>query len=179
MNDVITTQLKWRIYRVAESLSLVFKQALALLLIVLLGYMLVYRPQQFNLANLTEAQASKTSTTKTVAPSLDLNAYTVQFPKLATRAAKINALIDIAKQQNLLLDEVTYKSEVTNDQPLNRYQMAFSLFVPYPEVHHFLSSILTQMPYVAVDSLNISRENVLDDVVEARVQLTFYFANTI
>lgn len=179
MNEVITTQLKWRFYRFAEGLSLVFKQALALLLIVLLGYMLVYRPQQFNLANLTEAQASKTSTTKTVAPALDLNAYTAQFPKLATRAAKINALIDIAKQQNLLLDEVTYKSEVSNGQPLNRYQMAFSLFAPYTEVHRFLSSILTKMPYVAVDSLNISRENVLDDVVEARVQLTFYFANTI
>lgn len=179
MNDVFTAQLKWRFYRFAESQSLVFKQALALLLIVLLGYMLVYRPQQFNLANLTEAQASKISSTKTVAPALDLNAYTAQFPKIAMRAAKINALIDIAKQQNLLLDEVTYKSEVNNGQPLNRYQMAFSLFAPYPEVHRFLSSVLMQMPFVAVDSLNISRENVLDDVVEARVQLTFYFANTI
>ena len=29
--------------------------------------------------------------------------------------------------------------------------------------------------FVAIDSLEISRQNVLDEIVEARIQLTFYF----
>ena len=179
MSDFMSAQIKWQIYRSAERLSLIAKLALALLAIGLLGYLLVYRPQQSDLAALTATLNSKVSTVQTaITPAADLSAYTAQFPKLATRATKINALIDIAKRQNLLLDEVTYKSEANNSQPLNRYQMAFSVFAPYPEVHYFLSSILMQMPYVAIDSLNISRENVLDKVVEARIQLTFYFANT-
>lgn len=180
MNVLMTAQIKWLVYRLAESLSLIAKLAFTLLAVVLLGYVLVYRPQQQNLASLTATQNSKASTVQTIiSPTADLGAYTAQFPNLPTRAAKINSLIEIAKQQNLLLDEVTYKSEVNDGQPLNRYQVVFSVFAPYPEVHHFLSSILTQMPYVAVDSLNFSRESVQDDVVEARIQLTFYFANTL
>ena len=176
MSDLITMQLKWQIYRFAERLSLIAKLALVLLVATLLSYVWVYRPLQSNLANLTTTQ--KSGAQIAVTPPADASAYMAQFPKIATRAAKINALINIAKQQNILLDEVTYKSDTDSNQPLSRYQVAFGVFAPYPEVHHFLSSVLVEMPYVAVDSLNISRENVLDEVVEARVQLTFYFANT-
>ncbi len=176
MSDLITMQLKWRVYRLAERLSLIAKLALVLLVATLLSYVWVYRPLQSNLANLTTTQ--KSGAQIAVTPPADASAYMAQFPKIATRAAKINALINIAKQQNILLDEVTYKSDTDSNQPLSHYQVAFGVFAPYPEVHHFLSSVLVEMPYVAVDSLNISRENVLDEVVEARVQLTFYFANT-
>jgi hypothetical protein len=178
MSKLMIAQFKWRVYRFAERLSLTVKLALALLAAALLSYVLLYRPQQQNLASLAKTQTNQTTANKAIAPYADVNAYTSQFPKITSRAAKINALIDIAKQQNILLDEITYKSDSDINHPINHYQMAFSVFAPYPEVHHFLSSILIAMPYVAIDSLNISRESVLDDVVEARIQLTFYFANT-
>lgn len=176
MSNLLAAQTKWQVYRFAERLSFMAKLALVLLAAALLSYVWAYRPLQSNLANLTAMQ--KSGAQIAVAPPANAGVYLAQFPKVATRAAKINALIDIAKQQNILLDEVAYKSDTDSNQPLNRYQVAFSIFAPYPEVHHFLSSVLVEMPYVAVDSLNISRENVLDEVVEARVQLTFYFANT-
>lgn len=180
MNNLSTAQFKWRIYRLIDGLSLIAKLALGLLATAALGYVLVVRPQQLSLFNLASPQTGKTNTLQTAStPTAELNAYTAQFPQLAMRAAKINALIDIAKQQNLLLDEVTYKSEANINQSLNHYQMTFSVFAPYPEVHQFLSNILTQMPYVAIESLNINRESVQDDFVEARIQLTFYFANTL
>lgn len=179
MNNQKIAQLKWQIYRFMESLSLVAKIALALLALLLLIYIWVYRPQQLNLERLIAAnQMVKVSVKPKVNSSaVDLSLYKAQFPNLATRAVKINTLIDMAKQQNLLLDEVMYKTETNSNHPLNHYQMAFSVFAPYPQIHYFLSSVLAEMPYVAVSSLTISRENVLEEIVEARVQLMFYFDN--
>jgi len=180
MSDFMMPQLKWLAYRFVDNLRFLNKLTLALLAIVLISYVSVYRPQQLKLTSMAETSINKPSTAQITKPvAADLNAYTSQFPKLSMRAAKINTLIDIAKQQNILLDEVMYKSDTNSNQPLSHYQVAFSVFAPYPEIHHFLSSVLTQMPYVGIDSLNISRENVQENIVEARIQLTFYFANTI
>ncbi len=179
MSDFMMPQLKWLAYRFVENLRFVNKLTVALLAIVLISYVSVYRPQLLKLASMAETSINKPNTAQITTSVADLSAYTAQFPKSSMRAAKINTLIDIAKQQNMLLDEVMYKSDTNTNQPLNHYRVAFSVFAPYPEIHHFLSSVLTQMPYVGIDSLNISRENVQEDIVEARIQLTFYFANTI
>jgi hypothetical protein len=179
MNNQKIAQVKWQIYRCMESLSLVAKIALVFFALLLLIYVWTYRPQQSNLERLiTINQMVKLGVNPVVnSPEADLSLYKAQFPSLATRAVKINTLIDMARQQNLLLDEVMYKTETNSNQPLNHYQMAFSVFAPYPQIHYFLSSVLAEMPYVAVSSLTISRENVLEEVVEARVQLIFYFDN--
>ena len=181
MSDLLIPQLKWRAYRVFERLSLLTKLSFFLLLMLLLVYMFVYRPQQMVLANLNSMYSANMRNKEAGAnniknsPAANLAAYNTQFPKLATRATKINALINIAKQQDLLLDEVNYKAESIPNESLSRYQVEFSLFAPYSEIHQFLSTVLSKMPYVALTSLDMHRDNVQDETVEARIQLTFYF----
>lgn len=185
MSNALISQLKWQIYRLIERLDTLTKIALGVLCALLLIYVVVHQPQQSTLAGLMQntvdqaaieaGQVQGGQVQAAPSPATDLAAYVAQFPKLATRAGKINALIDLAKQQNLLLDEITYKTETKLNQPLSPYQVEFSLFAPYAEVHQFLSAVLTQMPYVALGGLTLRRENVQDDVVEARIQLIFYF----
>lgn len=177
MNSLFAAKLKWQIYRLSALTSLVAWVAWVLMFAALLCYMLVYKPLATHQANLNNLPITNTHFLKDAhATSTDhLKTYVAQFPAIALRASKMNDFMALVAQQNLQLDEVSYKTEKTANQPFSRYQVAFSVFASYPEVHQLLSAVLTKMPFVAIDSLEISRQNVLDEIVEARIQLTFYF----
>jgi hypothetical protein len=169
-------QVKWRLFRAYESLSLLGKVGLFLILATLLVYYFIYQPQRKYFASLQlDSMMEQQPTTSKPAPHANLNQYISEFPSLATRASKLNQLVEIAKQQQLLLNEVTYKTESNIHQPINRYQVELSVLASYPAIHHFISSVLQKMPFVAIESLNLSRESRQDEAVEARIVLTFFF----
>lgn len=172
-------QAKWSVSRTAESLSLLSKLGIFLLLGTLLTYFFAYQPLTSKLASLEQSsrQNHSPALAKT-APDASVNQYIAAFPSLTTRASKLNELVEIAKLQELLLNEVTYKTEANVHQPLNRYQVELSILASYPETHRFISAVLEKMPFVAIESLNLNRGNVLDEAVEARIQFTFYFKRT-
>ena len=175
--------LHWRAVRLAEKLSLISKLALCLLLLTGLAYLLLYRPQLQSLQLLKAQPISQSQSTSDAQPKSttanqqqnQLIAYLAQFPATGARAASMGTLMDIAKQQDILLDEVTYKSDTNTDLGVNRYHVNFSLFATYAEVHHFLQSVLSQMPFVALETLHLNRETTDDNMLEARIQLCFYF----
>lgn len=172
-------KLVWSMVRLVEKLSLISKLALFLLLLISLAYLLLYRPQLQSFQVL-KAQLMSQSQAKPIAANQQKNqliTYLAQFPITSARAASVGTLVDIAKQENILLDEITYKSDANADASFNRYHVSFSLFAKYAEVHHFLQSVLTQMPFVALETLNLSRETVEDELIEARIQLCFYFGS--
>jgi len=145
----------------------------------LLFYFFTYLPLTHKLAILQQdTTEQRNSTQPEAAPDAMVNRYIDTFPSLTTRASKLNELVAIAKQQQLLLNEVTYKTESNIQQPLSRYQVELSVLASYAEIHLFLNTVLKKMPFVAIDSLNLSRTSALDEAVEARIQLTFFFKRT-
>ena len=175
----IIIQAKWRLFRAFESLSLLSKIGLFCILMTLLAYFSTYLPLTKKLANLQQdATEQRHPTQLKAAPDAEVNRYIDTFPSLTARASKLNELVAIARQQQLLLNEVTYKTEGNIQQPLNRYQVELSVLASYAEIHHFLNTVLKKMPFVAIESLNLSRTSVLDEAVEARIQLTFFFKRT-
>ncbi len=175
----IIAQAKWRLFRSFESLSLLSKVGLFFILITSLAYSFTYLPLTHKLASLQQYSTEQHHPTQPVAsPDAELNLYIDTFPSLTTRASKLNELVAIAKQQQLLLNEVTYKTESNLQQPLSRYQVELSVLASYVEIHLFLNTVLKKMPFVAIESLNLSRTSALDEAVEARIQLTFFFKRT-
>ena len=175
----IIMQVKWRLFRSLESLSLLGKVSLLFILMTLLFYFFSYLPLTHKLARLQQDSTEQRSPTQPkAAPDEMVNRYIDTFPSLTTRASKLNELVAIAKQQQLLLNEVTYKTESNIQQPLSRYQVELSVLASYAEIHLFLNTVLKKMPFVAIDSLNLSRTSALDEAVEARIQLTFFFKRT-
>lgn len=175
-STMMIAQAKWRVSRALETLSLLNKLGILLLLATLLAYFFAYQPLTSKLAGLEQSTRQDHNPILPVTdPAANVNQFITAFPSLTTRAGKLNELVEIAKQQELLLNEVTYKTEANVHQPFNRYQVELNVLASYPEIHRFLSSVLEKMPFVAIESLNLSRESALDEAVEARIQFTFYF----
>ena len=172
----LIAQTKWQLFRTLESLNVVGKLSLLLLLSTVLAYFLAYQPLANRLIALQQAATLQQRPAQfTAEPDAKVNEYIASFPSIGTRASKLNELVDIAKRQQLFLNEVTYKTEDNIHQPLNRYQVELSVLASYPEIHRFLNTVQGTMPFVTIESLNLSRENALDEAVEARIQFTFYF----
>lgn len=170
-------RLKWTFFRVSDALSLVAKLAIVLLIITAIYAGVVYFPQQQVLANLAQSSSAPLSSPQiSVNPAQPLQDFLVQFPKQATRASQLKHLMDIAKQEALLLDEVRYQTKQQDKQVFSQTSVDFTVIDSYPNIHHFLNRVLTEMPFVAIDTLSLRRENVLDAAVEARIRLTIYFA---
>jgi hypothetical protein len=179
MNNMILKKLQWQIVRLVAQTSVTTKLAIAILLAVLLLYGLLYRPQAAMLQELVANQLAVSVNREQAPPESALNTYLQAFPKDDERAAKINALMDIANQQHVLLDEVRYNIDASggeNAKPIfSPYHVEFNVFATYPEIHQFLSEVLIKMPYVALERLDLSRDDVQDEVVEAHIKLVFYF----
>lgn len=181
INNSMLQKLHWQVFRLLAQTSITTKFAWILLLAVLLLYGLVYRPQVTALQLLVAEQVSTNASVNATQaqPESALNAYLKAFPTVDERAAKMNALMDIAQQQHVLLDEVRYNVDAASSEltkPIfSPYHVEFSVFATYPEIHQFLSQVLIKMPYVALERLDLSREDVQDEVIEAHVKLVFYF----
>ena len=178
MQNALAQTFKWSLYRLNNSMSRVAWLALGLLALAIFGYCLMVNPQINRLQALKQQANLATQLHKPSSQANHLDNYVSQFPALAQRASKVDDLMALVAQHQLQLDEVSYKTEANNDAPLSRYMLTFSVFASYPEIHQLLNDILTQMPFVAIESLQLNRESVLDEIVEARIQLTFYFAKT-
>ena len=176
MQNALAQTFKWSLYRLNNRMSRVALLALGLLALVIFGYCLIVNPQINRLQALKQQANLATQLHKPISQANQLDNYVKQFPVLAQRASKVDDLMALVAQHQLQLDEVSYKTEANNDEPLSRYVLTFSVFASYPETHQLLNDILTQMPFVAIESLQFNRESVLDEIVEARIQLIFYFA---
>lgn len=182
MNNNMLQKLQWQTTRFVAQTSAASKLAMVLFAAALLFYSLVYRPQVVILQQLMAEQKVASVIHAQGQPESALNSYLKTFPKVDERAAKINALMDIANQQHVLLDEVRYNVDASSSEnatPIfSPYHVEFSVFATYPEIHQFLSQLLIKMPYVALERLDLSREDVQDEVVEAHIKLVFYFGHS-
>ena len=178
MQNMLVPRFKWTLYRLNNRMSRVAWLAIGLMVLAVFAYCLLVYPQINRLQALRQQANLATQMDKPSSQANHLDNYVSQFPALAQRASKVDDLMALVAQHQLQLDEVSYKTEANNDAPLSRYMLTFSVFASYPEIHQLLNDILTQMPFVAIESLQLNRENVLDEMVEARIQLIFYFAKT-
>lgn len=176
MQNTLVQTFKWTLYRLSNRMSRVAWLAVSLIALAIFAYFLMVYPQINKLQSL-KIQASQASQLHApINQANHLDNYVMQFPALTQRASKVDDLMALVAQHQLQLDEVSYKTEANKDAPLSRYMLTFSVFASYPEIHQLLNDILTQMPFVAIESLQLNRESVLDEIIEARIQLVFYFA---
>lgn len=173
---MILDQFKWQVYRSVERLGALGNAALLLALAVVVGYLFLVRPLAIKLSEAEMPAISKQTTIAPESNATKLPQFLASFPPLVQRASAVKSLIDIAGSENLLLDEVTYKTVTLPNDAINHYHVEFSLFATYSEIQHFLSTLLNKMPFVSIESLTFNRESVLDEIVEARIHLVFHFS---
>ncbi len=59
-----------------------------------------------------------------------------------------------------------------------RYQIAFPVTGPYPQIRAFIDSTLATMPAVGLSELVLERKSIADVNVEAQLRMTVYTRST-
>lgn len=175
--------LQWRAYRLLDQLGLVGKFSLLVTLLGLAIFLLKWLPLQQDLRALAAQQAAEKIAqqhpTKTQSPQAVLDSYLAQFPAVTQKNQTLNAWMQIAEARGLVPDSVTYQSVQTEKNAVFKPTLVnFSLYAPYVEIQQFLNQVMTQMPYVAIERLQLNKEEAEEDAIAAHIRLKFYFSES-
>lgn len=119
-------------------------------------------------------QASKTLDGGRRTPTQQLAEYYRIFPEELDSPQWLEKLVTLAEKNGLSLNEGEYK--VTRDRVgrLMRFQMVLPVKGEYPQIRSFLSALPAELPIVALENVQFTRQKVADPAVEAQIRLVLY-----
>jgi len=127
-------------------------------------------------ADLVAAQRqARTAATEQVAdPAAAMRA----LPARTEMPAILRQLFDEATRAQLAVDTAKYEINAVTTSGVVRYQLAFPVTGPYPQIRAFIDATLATMPAVALRELALERKSIADGNVEAQVRMTVYTRST-
>ncbi len=102
------------------------------------------------------------------------------FPFESSLPRLLAQLNQMASQQHLVLNSGDYRlkkvkqTSKTSDAQLVQYEIVFPIKGRYLAIRLFVAEALARLPTLAIDTLQISRENTLSPEVEARLVLVLF-----
>jgi Tfp pilus assembly protein PilO len=140
-------------------------------------YPLKNRLKELNLAEAANKEKIKNDNAKAVgggSPSEQLDAFYSHFPKEADSPKWLGKLALVAESNGLKLTAGEYK--VTNDKSgqLIRYKITLPVKGKYSQIRKFLSSLSTEIPYMALENVQFERNKIIESDVQANVNLVLY-----
>jgi type IV pilus assembly PilO-like protein len=88
--------------------------------------------------------------------------------------AILRQLFEEATRAGLAVDTAKYEVAATKSSGVVRYQIAFPVTGPYPQIRAFIDATLATMPAVALRDLALERKTIGDGSVEAQIRMTVY-----
>lgn len=169
-------RIQWHFLRIAERLGILGLLTVAMGLFCLVFILASWLPTRTTLnAMVLAKQYNTVQIIKPVeSPAENLQRFFGYLPKNSERAKHIQAIMSKAKMLDLVLDDVSYKTEQHTDSPLSKTYIDFTVYSTYPEMRVLLDNILTDMPFVSLDQLSINRDGANTDVVAIRMRLTLH-----
>jgi len=81
-----------------------------------------------------------------------------------------------AVQSGLTLRSADYKLERTADSAILRYRITLPLSGSYAQVRSFVATVLSEVPALSVDDVQLKREGTSPRTLDARIRLTLFIA---
>lgn len=169
-------RMQWVGLRLAEKLGAIGLMVIATALICIVFVFFAWLParESFNALKVVKNHTSEHVAPMVLTPAERLQKFAGLFPKRMERAAQIQSIMSKAKALDLIVDNVSYKTDQQANALLSNTHVDFTINSTYPEMRTFLNSVLTDMPFVSLDQLTISREDIASDVIEVRMRLTLH-----
>jgi len=169
-------RIQWIGLRFTERLGATGLLAIAMGLFCLVFVFASWLPARSVLATLQGVKHNESTPVVKPAPTPEENLqnFVGRFPKLSQRASAIQEIMGKAKALDLAVDNVSYKTDRQSGSQLSKTYVDFTVYCTYPEMRTFLNNVLTDMPFVSLDQLTISRDDVVMDVIEVRMRLTLH-----
>lgn len=80
----------------------------------------------------------------------------------------------LAESRGIRLNEGEYKATSDKAGRIVRFQMTLPVKGEYPQIRKFLSALPSELPVVALQSVQFERQKVADPAVEAKLKLVLY-----
>ncbi len=120
------------------------------------------------------ATASSRVSTAATQVTADPAAGLRTLPARTEVPALLRQMFDEATRAGLAVDTAKYEVATTKGSGVVRYQIAFPVTGPYPQIRTFIDSILATMPAVGLRELALERKAIGDSDVEAQLRFTVY-----
>lgn len=174
--------LQWTMARMLRLLGRPGVLAIGLLVIIPPFYFSALAPAQEHLeetrrsvlALREQARAGQSVGYVLQRPDEQLAAFYRVFPEQRNSPKLLEKLAALAEKNGLGLNEGEYRTAPDKGGRLLRFQMTLPVKGEYRQIRAFLSELSAEIPALALESVQFSRQSVADAEVEARIRLALY-----
>ena len=121
-----------------------------------------------------QAQVGAVQTDPVPAPAATLR----KLPARTEMPEILRQLFGKAAQAGLAVDTGKYEINTSGSGRVVRYQIAFPVTGPYPQIRTFIDTTLATMPAVSLSDLVIDRKSIAEGAVDAQLGMTIYTRST-
>lgn len=173
----------WEAGRYAGRLGVVLWLVVLLLVAITVFHLLVLAPQQRKLdEQRTLSKTSRQDVGRMVArvaqgagtEDASLDRFYEFFRNDQSQSDVIARLSVTATDMGLTMRRIDYRPLPESSLRLAGFQIQLPLSGTYPDLRNFVSTILSRMPTVTLDQIEISRAKEGADLVEAQLLLSYY-----
>lgn len=91
---------------------------------------------------------------------------------------QIKTLFVLAGKTQLSLSQADYKPAIDKNGRYHTYQIILPVKGPYTAIRQFCEQLLLTIPFASLDEINFKRDAIGSRVLEARLRITLYLADT-
>jgi len=177
-------KIEWLLYKLRQ---LGWQGGTGLLLLVgaVLLLMVVILPTSSKLAklNLELSQLKSTHSNLEQAANtkgqLDVaQKFYLHLPLQADANNKIAEILDAAKVAGLVSNKTEYMPQAVPTSAMIKYQIKMPVLGSYMQIRQFIKQVLNSHPSLALNAINLKRNDINNDAVEANIQMTLYLQKT-
>lgn len=86
----------------------------------------------------------------------------------------LEQIVDAAFENNVALDQGQFKQTPGMDLPITQFEVVLPATGKYGDIRKFVSRVLTEMPWAALDGIEFKRDDAKNPELEAQVRLTLF-----
>lgn len=122
----------------------------------------------------SEAAAAVPAASRPQTPQQQLGAFLGELPRPSEVPAILTRINALAVGQSLALEAGEYAQSPVNGLPVEQMRVTLPVRGHYPAIRQFVDASLAAVPALALQSVQVRRERIADDVVEARLVFVLY-----
>lgn len=108
--------------------------------------------------------------------SHEVEAFRQGLPGQMDATSAINRIYALANAEGITLKRGEYSMGIDAKSRLVRYQMTLPLVGSYPQLRRFIHAVMLAIPAVALEDIDLRRDDIGTTQLEGRIRLTLYLS---
>lgn len=121
-----------------------------------------------------KARNASATTVTTDSPTEQLASFYKFFPAQTTAPQWLNKIYSAARRHGLQLAQGDYHATQENTGRLLRYQITLPVKGSYSQLRHFIDTVLSDIPHLALNNISFERQKIGEGLIEGKIKFTLY-----